>query len=322
MLRSLSACVVTAVVAAAVGSASPSRAASGLGPVIVEPDQGYAPIYALLSSAKRSLDLTMYEFRDPQAQQALIADAARGVKVRVLLNQAFEGRDYNTPVYNALKAGGVAVAWSSTKVSITHQKSFVIDQARAVIMTGNLTSVYYKTSRDYAVVDTKAKDVAAIEGTFALDWANAAGTPATGADLVWSPGAATKLVGLIASAKHTLYVENEEMQEPAIVSALAAAAKRGVLVDVLMTDQTSWHANFNVLKAAGVHVRTFAASAPLYIHAKAIAVDSGRVFVGSQNFSAHSLDENRELGLITPTKTVVTSVQTTFLKDFGAATPW
>ena len=56
--------------------------------------------------------------------------------------------------------------WASTRVLITHQKSFVIDGKKAVIMTGNLTSRYYSTSRDFAVVDTKDTDVAAIEATF------------------------------------------------------------------------------------------------------------------------------------------------------------
>ena len=58
-----------------------------VGPVIVEPDQGYAPIYALLRSPKRTLDLTMYKLHDPQVQQALIDDTARGVRVRVVLDK-------------------------------------------------------------------------------------------------------------------------------------------------------------------------------------------------------------------------------------------
>jgi phosphatidylserine/phosphatidylglycerophosphate/cardiolipin synthase-like enzyme len=291
--------------------------------VIVEPDQGYAPIYTLIGSAKHTLDMTMYELGDPQAQQTLIADAARGVKVRVLLDQAMSGGPFNQAAFTDLKTHGVNVAWASTQVSITHQKSFVIDRRKAVIMTGNLTSKYYATSRDYAIVDTKKKDVAAIEAAFELDWADAKGTPSTGIDLLWSPGAEAPLVSLIASAKHTLRVENEEMKEPAVQAALEAAAKRGVNVSLLMMDQKSWRAAFDSLKAAGVHVRTYTLpSAPVYIHAKAMIVDSRRVFLGSQNFSVRSLEQNRELGLLTTTKSVVNAVQTTFDKDFAGATPW
>ena len=304
------------------GSASASAAGSGLGPLIVEPDQGFAPIYTLFNSAKHTLDMTMYELGDKQAQQALIAAAARGVTVRILLDKAYNGGPFNKPAFADLSANGVQVQWASTKVAITHEKSFVIDGNKAVIMTGNLTSRYYATSRDYALVDTKKKDIAAIEATFALDWANTKGAAPTGADLVWSPGAQDALVGAIRSAKHTLRVENEEMKAPLIVTALEDAAKKGVDVEVLMTNQASWKANLDALKNAGVHVRTYKQSAKLYIHAKAIVVDALRVFLGSQNFSVRSLQSNRELGLITSTKKIVDVVQSTFAKDFAGATPW
>ena len=67
-----------------------------------------------------------------------------------------------------------------------------------------------------------------------------------------------------------------------------------------MTRQRDWASAFSALARAGVAVRTYAYSAPLYIHAKAIVVDPGtrraRAFVGSQNFSVASLLYDRELG--------------------------
>jgi cardiolipin synthase A/B len=299
------------------------RASSGLGPLITEPDQGYTPIYNLLGSAKKSLDLTMYEFRDSDAEKALIDDAARGVAVRVLLDKQYHGGPYNQPLFDDLVKHGIKVEWASTQVAITHQKSFVIDAKKAVIMTGNLTSPYYATSRDFAVVDTKKSDVNAIEATFALDWANNKGTAPTGADLVWSPGSQAQLVALIGSAKHSLLVENEEMAAPLIVSALEDAAKRGVTVQVVMTNSPSWKTNFDALKAAGVQVRTYKnSSKTLYIHAKIIESDTSRVFLGSENFSVGSLQHNRELGLITTSKPILQAINTTFVSDYAAATPW
>src|SRR2546423_11089378 len=183
----VAACAVA--IAASVAGASPASAASGLGPVVVEPDQGFAAIYTLLGSPKHSLDMTMYELRDPDAQQALIADSARGVKVRVLLDKLYNGGPYNKATFENLSANGVSVQWASTKVAITHQKTFVIDGKKAVILTGNLTKQYYATSRDFGIVDTKKKDVAAIEATFAFDWANTKCTAPPGSDLVWIAGA-------------------------------------------------------------------------------------------------------------------------------------
>jgi phosphatidylserine/phosphatidylglycerophosphate/cardiolipin synthase-like enzyme len=308
---------------ALVGPAAAPASTGAVGPLYVEPDQGYAPIDTLLASPKHTLDLTMYELADPTAQQVLIADAARGVTVRVLLDKAYNGLTVNKPAFNALTTGGVMVQWASTQVAITHQKSFVIDGKKAVVMTGNLTSKYYATSRDYSVVDTRTKDVAAIEATFQLDWANTKGTTSTGSGLVWSPGSEAPLVALIGTAKQTLQVENEEMKEPAIVAALVAAAKRGVVVQVVMTDDPDWHANFDTLAAAGVQVRTYKQSTKvLYIHAKTIEVDGKNVFLGSENFTVGSLSSNRELGLTTTTKSIVQTIASTFTKDFAGGTPW
>ena len=196
-------------------------------------------------------------------------------------------------------------------------------------MTLNLTSEYYSSTRDYAVIDRDRADVAAIEAVFGHDFAGRSYSPEpAGDDLIWSPGSDARLVGIIGSAKDTLYVENEEMSEYTIVDALSAAARRGVNVDVVMTYSSSWRSNFDKLAAAGVHVRTYAASARLYIHAKVIAVDPGfadeQLEVGSQNFSWASLEYNRELGLdLGPADAgVINSVAATVRSDFAGATPW
>ena len=77
------------------------------------------------------------------------------------------------------------------------------------------------------------------------------------------------------------------MKAPLIVSALEDAAKRGVNVQVGHDELAgSWKPSFDALKAAGAHVRTYKnSSKTLYIHAKIIAADAGRVFLGSENFS-------------------------------------
>ena len=88
-----------------------------------------------------------------------------------------------------------------------------------------------------------------------------------------------------------------------------------------MTYDSAWKAAFAQLSGAGVHVRTYSASAPLYIHAKMI-LTSSRVFFGSQNFSYTSLERNRELGLITSNPTVRASLRRTFDSDYAGARPY
>ena len=303
---------------------SQAHAAGGLA-LVVEPAAGPEPVYALLRSARHSVDVAIYELEDDQATALLAADAARGVRVRVLLDGHYVRR-YNAPAYSYLQSHGVAVRWAPAQFDVAHEKAIIVDRRRVAIMTMNLTARYYASSRDFVVVDRNRADVHAVEATFNDDWTNG-GLPAVSpADLVWSPGAQDALVALIASARHELLIENEEMNDEIVVHALQAAARRGVGVEVVMTRQSDWATAFSALVQAGVDVRTYSASAPLYIHAKAIVVDPGtahaRVFLGSQNFSVASLLYDRELGIVTTRPALVVAVAAIIRRDGAGATAW
>jgi phosphatidylserine/phosphatidylglycerophosphate/cardiolipin synthase-like enzyme len=304
-------------------STSPASPAAPAWSLVVEPNDGMQPIYSLMSSARHTLDMTMYELSDPETVSILDADAARGVRVRVLLDEDYSGASVNAGDYAALAAHGVQVKWANAG-TIFHQKSITVDGATSAIMTLNLTSDDYATTRDFAVITTDASDVSAIENVFASDWSSSGppGPSSAGAGLVWSPGSTGALVSLIDSAQHSLLVENEEMDDPTIESALESAAGRGVNVDVVMTYSSDWTTAWTQLVGAGVHVRTYASDASLYIHAKAIIADGSTAFVGSENFSEASLDYNRELGLITTVAALVSGMSATVQADYAGGTPF
>jgi cardiolipin synthase len=265
--------------------------------------------------------MTMYELADATAVNILRADARRGVRVRVLLDQDYSGYSVNEAAYSELGANGVQVRWAPAS-TIFHQKTITVDDSTSAIMTLNLTSEYYSTTRDFAVVTTDQADVSAIEQTFDEDWTNS-GAPTSGPagqNLVWSPGAEAPIVSLIESAHQSLLVENEEMDDPDVTDALASAAQRGVDVEVVMTYSSSWVAAFEDLTSAGVHVSTYSPEASLYIHAKVVVADDRTLFLGSQNFSVSSLEYNRELGIITTDSALVGPVYQTVASDFAGAT--
>src|ERR1700728_3099033 len=123
--------------------------------LIVEPQAGMTPIYTFMSSARQSLDMTMYELSDPMAEQILIADHDKGVRVRVLLDHDYSGGSVNQPASSTLSAAGVPVAWANDS-EIFHQKTITVDDSESAIMTGNLTSQDYPTTRDFVVMDGEA----------------------------------------------------------------------------------------------------------------------------------------------------------------------
>jgi len=279
----------------------------------------------MIQGASKSLDLAIYEIDDPHIEALLAAAAVRGVAVRVLLSPGYEGAPstVNGEAYEYFEAAGVPVRWAPVYFSLTHEKALVADGDRALIMSFNLVPEYYATSRDFAVDDRDARDASAIESVFDADWRGVkvpTGAGDVGGDgLVWSPDARPALVALIAGAKKSLDVYNEEMADSGIISALAAAAARGVAVRIDMTYSSEWNSAFEKLIAAGVSVRAYAPDASRYIHAKVIVADGTRAFVGSENFSYTSLNLNRELGIVVADGAVAASLARTFDADWQGA---
>ncbi|MFI9206054.1 phospholipase D-like domain-containing protein [Streptomyces sp. NPDC053048] len=324
--RSVTAVAVVWGTLAAVAPATSAAPVAASYSVIVQPEEGPAPVHRLIDSAKRSIDLTIFELTDRTAEKKLIARQKAGVRVRVILDQ--RKRQVNAPAYRTLDGGGVDVVWSDPRYYYTHQKSLVVDGRTALVMTGNLTPQRYARYRDYGIVDTDPADVAAIQRVFAADHAHASVTPGGGHHLVWSPtDARRQLLALIDRATANLSVECLAMSDTEIVHALAAAARRRVQVTVVMTNSDNAYARaFDTLTAAGARVSTYAPSATPYIHAKVIVADRGtrreRVFIGSENFSRTSLDKNRELGVILPDRKAVARVASVIARDHAGGTPW
>lgn len=290
--------------------------------VYVEPTAGYGFFSQAINSAHRDIDLSMYEFSDPLIEAQLVARARAGVRVRVLLNSTYYGREDNAAAAAVLSRGGVHVSWAPSG-QIFHAKYLVIDDSRVFIGTGNLQRYYYSSTRDFWVLDQSRADVEAVEATFNGDVEHVSRPPLVSGGLVWSPGSASTLVGLIASAHRTLLIENEEMDEYSIEDALVAAAARGVRVTVVMTDSTQYLTALTYLARHGVRVDLLSSS-QVYIHAKVICADcaatSGTLFVGSENFSTSSLEYNRELGLVTASALAVRSIWTTVSSDAAEGT--
>ncbi len=280
-------------------------------------------IYNFINSATSSLDMTMYELKDTTVVNDLIALENKGVKVRVILDQ--KETSTNTAAYNSLSAAGVGVVWSSTTFTYTHQKTITVDGNESLILTGNLTSEYYSTTRDYGVFDTDASDVSSIESVFNADYAHTSITASDGDNLLWSPNTATsRLASVITGATKTLDVEEEEFSDSTIVNDIVAAAQRGVTVRVVLEDPSSYSSEVTKVENAGGTVVGYSDPNGYYIHAKAVVADYGmsdmKVEAGSMNVTTNSLTENRELGIILSDTGVASVIESSFNSDYSGGT--
>jgi cardiolipin synthase A/B len=308
--------------AAVTGASSISRAGS----LTIEPSGGFSPVYNLISRARHSINVTMYEFSDTTAEHDLGAAAKRGVQVRVILDR--KEKSLNSTAYSYFRSHDVTVTWSSSDYTYTHQKTVTADGSEAIIMTANLTSKYYATSRDFLVTDTNRADISAITTVFDADFAKHAVHPGDGSDLVWSPtDSQDQLIALINGARSSLRVYSEEMGDATVEKALIAAAKRGVTVQVCGENGSGeYDKAFAKLSKGGVRISYYSSSTGFYIHGKVVEADYGtsraKVFIGSENFSSTSLNQNRELGLITSSHAVMSAIASTFAADFSNGKHW
>ncbi len=292
----------------------------------VQPSDFGAAIEASIRAATKSVHMTMYLLTDTTIIDALgdLTDAGKDVKV--VLNQSFppNGGD-NTTAFSKLKARGVNVVYAPPTYTFTHAKAVVIDSAKVLIMTMNLTQTSAKDNREYIATDSDPADVADCETLFAADFANQ--SVKVDGKLVVSPesaspiGPRSRLKALIDSAKTSLDVEVQSLSDDTLTDAIVLAHKAKVAVRVVLAtgnDVTPGGLEqINKLKAAGVPLMGVAAP---YIHAKVIVVDGQKVFVGSQNFTPTGLVQNREVGVVTDAAAAVAKVRDIIAKDFAAGT--
>ena len=297
---------------------------------IVLPDATAAPIVALLQSAQLSLRLKIVEFELPELIEAVAAPARRGVKVRVLFNKAGRGGVCdNAAARAALLAAGAEVADAPHKLSVVHEKSLVIDDERALVMSCDWTAAGLSEARDYALLTTHRHEVDEIAACFDADWAHQDFKPHGHGRLrlVWGPlNARQRLADFIDAARRTLVVQNARYQDPVMIERLVRAQRRGVALQLMAhavhrmdaKEITSDVGGLRMLDDLGVQVRRLK---HLRLHGNLLLADSTRAMVGSVNFSPASLDRRRELAIETDEAAVIKALQGAVAHDWSHSRP-
>jgi phosphatidylserine/phosphatidylglycerophosphate/cardiolipin synthase-like enzyme len=295
--------------------------------VYVEPDAGEHVITDAIHSAHKSVWLEIYLLSDRNVIRALEDAANNGVDVRVMLElHPVGGGTSPQRTIDQLKAAGIQAQATSPDFPLTHEKGMIIDGTTAYIMTSNFTRSALggysgssgSTNREYGIIDTNPQDVQAVAAIFQADW-NRTQPQFNDPNLVVSPiNSRNAFLSLINSAHSSLLIEAEEMQDSEIEQAIISAAHRGVHVEVILPSSNgssdSNSEGISILQSGGVQVRE---DTRLYMHAKIIIVDGSKAFVGSENISTQSLDQNRELGIIVSDSNVLNRLQSTFQMDWG-----
>lgn len=284
-----------------------------------------ATVLGLLAKAHEgdTVDVELYELGAPAVVSGLTGARHRGATVDVILDPTESQSIASAPV---LRAAGITVRWGKTSLwpesgGIDHVKVEVFEgpgypRAGIGLLGGDNLGQASSANQDGAVEVSGA----ALLRFFNADWSAAGGarTPDPVGPVLTGPAILKGVEYLCEHAQGTLVVEANFLSSYEAQSALAAAAKRGVRVQVLLTKGEYGAASaMSWLRAHGVQVR-YGAPAAGWLHAKWAATSNGLVLIGSANWSYSALGSatvmprNHEADLLIQN----TGTATTFMQHF------
>lgn len=303
---------------------------------LADGQDAFAALLDLVRGAERSLWVELYVLKDDDAGGALLhalaEQAARGLDVRLLLDAAGSRPLARAALRPLLDAGG-HVAWYEPALHRpfrgrtnlrNHRKLVLADGVRAWAGGMNAAHEYLGPAPDSArwrdlsfrLDGPACADYAAV---FRSDWAwvtrselpdlpaPAAAGPSTVQLVPSGPDVAGDalldlLTHLAASAERRVWMVTPYfVPDESLARALAAAARRGVDVRLVVPDRSNQPfadlargPALRALHAAGARIFRYPAS---MVHAKALVAD-GRALVGSANLDFRSLLLNAEAALL------------------------
>ena len=329
-----------------------------------------SPILALIGAATKTLDMEIYTMDDQTVRDAIRSAMACGVTVRIVKEPQPDGdycqvfgaastesdcQDQQSLVSEVNSAGGQYVAFNKTnlcpesgKSCYEHGKIAIADSSVGLISTGNFDPTSLcdvaedpsQCNRDYSVITTDSDIITSFENIIGDDLKgetyNVADdiTPAAAPKVTVSPISLQPIENFVASAKHTLQIQNQYLEDADWNRAIETSAKSGVQVQVNVEsfcnfgtptagdvkEDTSIFTGFD---SAGVTSRIFNKNVQIdnhqgYLHAKTMVADGTSAWVGSVNGSTTALQNNREFGLFLADQASISKLAGIMTGDFDS----
>jgi cardiolipin synthase len=324
--------------------------------VLRDAAEAYPRLFADMEAATASIHLQFYIWRADSLGERLLAllaaKVAAGVEVRILYDPV-GSIGLRTLFYrHRMRKAGIDMRpssplWRVHTISYrNHRKIAVIDGRVGYTGGLNMGQEHLRPGGKYACWrDTHLRlagtAVNALQGVFAVDWANASGEPLLGPEHFPAPpviaGQPVQLVvsgpdsewrairqqyfGMITSATQRVRVQTPYfIPDPSVAEALMAAALSGVDVAVMVAADGPdsrlpyWaaHTYFAEIATAGVEVLLFKDG---YLHAKTVVADGLVASVGSGNWDIRSFSINYELNAIVYDEALAARLEADFDRD-------
>ncbi len=297
---------------------------------IVMPDDGIGIVLDLIHSSKDTLLIKQFSFDHPDIIQAVLDAKSRGVLIRVMLNEKRQdGRTENEKTREIFQNAGISVQWANPKYPITHEKSLVVDDERALIATFNMTPKSFGQTRDYGVITNNLNHVSEVISCFVADWRRAGFNPSPDTGLFWSrQNSRRTMVQFIDASRKTLDIQHPKLVDTTILERILAAKERGVAIRFLCGgksgiseyDLPDTLSSFRLMQHFGISIRKMLK--PLRMHSKIILSDGTEALLGSMNLCRDSFEYRRELGIRLKSGPALERFHAIFEKDWINAKHW
>ena len=266
----------------------------------------------------QELSVLMYQLTVTSLVDSLIEQHQRGVDVRVMLDG---DQSSNATARGRLTEAGVEVRDAPAAFSYNHAKVVLRDREAAIVMSANMNGFSMSSERNYGIVDRDPQDLEQLRAIFDRDWSGTGELDLDCTRLLVSPvNSRDRLLEHIRGASESLDLAVMYVSDDEVAGAIAERASSGVPVRALLADPDWIDSNVETageLAAAGAEVRYLTEYG---LHAKLVVAD-GVAFVGSQNLSYTSLDQNREVGVLVTDPAPAAEVQDRFEGDWALGVP-
>jgi cardiolipin synthase A/B len=274
--------------------------------LLVQPDDGTAPIVSAIKSAKKSIEIVIFRFDRKEIETALKAAVGRGVFVHALIAYANRGGEQHLRQLELrFLDEGITVARTADDLVRYHDKMLLVDRSVLYVLSFNYTGLDMEHSRGFGIVTRNRKFIHEAIKLFEADTKRKPYKPGLDTFLVSPINARKHLAEFIRKAKKELLIYDPKISDFEMARILSERQKSGVEIRIIgrLGKRTD-----------GLRAEKLP---KIRLHTRTIVRDRKQAFIGSQSLRKLELDSRRELGLIVQDAKVVKGIIETFESDWS-----
>ncbi len=268
-----------------------------------------------ISSLGKNISIRMYNITDQNIIQKLKQLASdHNISIIYETKKFWEKKpteDY-IRLTNSLKSAGINIYTDDQMwVNFTHAKT-TVGENWYIVQTMNWTKSSFDKNREFVFLGTNIDIKNSLTYIFAKDLS---GQQIKVSDihpnlLICPIDCRSKLEYMIQSATSSIYIYNQYIDDPSIINLLKQKISRNIDTKIILAKWPKDQQNINNFGD------NFKSQSNPYPHAKVLLIDHKYLIITSINFSTNSMDNNREIWIITMDKSAISKFEDIFYQDW------